>query len=187
MGQKKTVQNSKDLNDDQLDRYKFCYEQVNNWIENADNKINISCAIFSGIFGVITYLSEKTKVSSNINECWRHIHHFCFILGISLIGLSILIFVLAISPNLGSTNSDKSKKFVLYFGDIANMKNDSEHKLKINSASSKDFINELQSETYYNSKICYKKMILFKIGLWLSFLAIAFASVSWVAKFYMYR
>ena len=51
-----------------LERSKYLYEQVNKWIENSDNKVSVSCGIFTGVFGVITILSERTTVAEISNE-----------------------------------------------------------------------------------------------------------------------
>ena len=44
--------------DDAVEQAKYCYDLVNNWIGNADNKVSVSCVVFTGGFGVITFLSE---------------------------------------------------------------------------------------------------------------------------------
>ena len=49
--------------DSSLERSKYIYEQVNGWIENADNKVSVSCGIFTGVFSVITFLAATRCLS----------------------------------------------------------------------------------------------------------------------------
>ena len=43
-----SVESDKEKN--ALERSKYLYEQVNKWIENSDNKVSVSCGIFTGVF-----------------------------------------------------------------------------------------------------------------------------------------
>lgn len=178
-------------NEGKLDRNKYVYEQVNRWIENADNKVSISCVIFSGVFGVITFLSERITAHGTPNECWRKIYHWCFVISLILMLISILYYVLAINPNLGKSGVKKKgttpkKKYPIFYGDIAEMSL-ADYKKTINLAKETDFINELQAETHYNSGICLAKMKRYRVGLWLSFSSIIFSLWSWAARFMMFR
>ena len=65
------------MGDDQgkrTERNKYVYELVNNWIGNADNKVSVSCGIFSGVFVVISFLREnyiKIPKDAIISSCWN--------------------------------------------------------------------------------------------------------------------
>lgn len=177
-------------NEGKLDHSKYIYEQINNWIENADNKVSISCAIFTGVFGVITFLSQRITVSEKVNECLSKIHGWCFSISVVLMLISILLYVLAINPNLGKSGKKKKgiiprKKYPVFYGDIASM-NISEYKRTINRATEEDLIDELQNEAHYNSRICLNKMCRYRIGLWFSFSAIVFALLSWALRSLMF-
>lgn len=183
--------NSCNKMDEKLERSKYIYEQVNNWIENADNKVSISCGIFSGCFTVITFLSEKNSVSATVNSCWRIVYICCFIIGILVMFTSILFYVLAINPNLGKSKEKKKgtsqkKKYPIFYGDIAELSLANYMEIMEN-ASETDFINELQDEIHYNSRICTAKMKKYRIGLWLSLVAIIFALVSSAARYLMFH
>lgn len=172
-----------------LERNKCIYEQINGWIENADNKVSVSCGIFSGVFGVITFLTERITEQGTKDECWRTISQLFFVGSLILMLASILFYVMAINPNLGKSGKKKDgtvkkKQYPVFFGDIAEMSLD-DYKRTINQATEADLINELQTETHYNSKICSKKMKRYKIGLWLSFAAILFALGNCAARFLM--
>ena len=173
-----------------LERSKYVYEQVNGWIENADNKVNVSCGIFTGIFGVVTFLSERTTGNIINNECWHCLYRVSFIVSLILLGASILAYVFAINPNLGSSGEKaekNQKRFPIYFGDIASIKKPEDYKRQISLATDDDFLNELLDEIHYNSCICKRKMANFKWSLWLSFTAVVFAMISWVAKYFMFQ
>lgn len=175
--------------ENEMERSKYVYEQVNFWIENADNKVSISCGIFSGVFAVVTFLSERLNGSGAVNECWRTVYHWCFGISLALMLASILFYVLAINPNIGKSGKKKNgavpkKKYPIFYGDIAELELE-EYKKAMNHATDEDFINELQAESHYNSGICMAKMNRYRIGLWLSFAAIIFALGSWAARYLM--
>ena len=55
----------------------------------------------------------------------------------------------------------------------------------INSSDYAKFNAELVNEIHHNSGVCDRKMTRYRIGLWLSFVAVAFAGVSWIAHYLM--
>jgi dipeptide/tripeptide permease len=180
---------AQDKRDEKMERSKYIYEQVNTWIENADNKVSVSCGIFTGVFGVITFLSERLSAQGTVNECWRTVYHWCFGISLVLMLASILFYVLAINPNLGKSGKKKNgtipkKKCPIFYGDIAELSL-ADYKKTMNQATEEDFINELQAEVHFNSGICTEKMKKYRIGLWLSFAAIIFALGSWAARYLM--
>ena len=161
------------------ERSKYTFDLVNKWIENNDNKVSASCAVLTGVFGVISFLSERFgKTDSSVTKpCWEGIHNTCFILSLIVMGIATVLFCLAIIPNLKSNNNGKSKKLPLFFGDIASLSID-DYKKKVIRSSDIDFINELILETHMNSGICLKKMKKFKTGMVLSLVAIILAILS---------
>ena len=198
MGSKKTDNQKNDIESKTTDSMqlienaKYSYDQVNGWINNADNKVSVSCGVFTGVFGVISFLAERFTGSTIINECWHCVHRGSFILSFIALGISIFAYVLAINPNLGSNemkseDGQPSKKYPIYFGDISDIKNGAEYITVIKSASNNDFLNELLFETYHNSGICARKMQRYRFGLWSSCASVVFAVLSCVAKFLMYR
>jgi hypothetical protein len=175
---------------DVVERSMYVFDQVNSWIQNADNKVSISCGIFTGVFGVITFLAEKVTAptaKTTINECCRGVYRTSFILSLILMGLSILLYVMAINPNIKSNKAPTvKKKMRIFFCDIADI-NLGEYKKLMNNASDDDFCEELLNEVHFNSKICTRKMQRYRKGLWLSFAAVVMAGLSWAAHFLMYR
>lgn len=84
------------------ERNKYVYELVNSWIGNADNKVSISCAIFTGVFGVITFLAEnyvKVPEGAGINSCWNCIYKIAFVLSLATMVAAIYFYARAIIPN----------------------------------------------------------------------------------------
>lgn len=181
--------NPSNMMDKKAERSQYVYELVNKWIENADNKVSVSCGIFTGAFGVITFLSERITSSVIVNDFWRTVYQCCFGISLLLMFASILFYVLAINPNLGSSGRKKNKatpkkRYPIFYGDISKL-NLEDYKNTINRALETDFVNELQDEIHYNAGICIDKMRRYRVGLWLSFLAIAFALGSWAAHYLM--
>lgn len=176
-------------NTNMLDRCKYAFDQINSWISNADNKVSISCGIFTGVFGVITFLAERIKdptETTTINECWSSMYKVSFVLSLFIMSISILFYVLAINPNITSSKPGIKKKAPIFYGDIAKL-SISQYKEAILKASEKDFFDEILNEAHMNSVICTKKMRMYKIGLWLSFTAVGIAVISWIAHFLMYN
>ena len=167
------------------DRSKYCYDLVNSWIGNNDNKVSVSCAVLTGVFGVISFLSERIAHSESvpIHSYWVQIHTVCFLLSLFVMGISIILFSIAIIPNLCANG--ESKKYPIFFGDIALLSYD-EYEKKVTKATITDFIDELSHETHLNSKICFRKMRLFRAGMISSLLAIGLAILSFVAHILMY-
>lgn len=169
-------------------RIDFCekiYSQVNSWIENADNKVSVSCGILTGVFAVVAFLAERVAKGNEVNICWHQLYKFSFCLSMLVMGIAILFYVFAINPNLGSISKSDSKekeekRFPLFFGDIAKMPVD-EYKQLMKKSEEKDYLDELLVEIHYNSVICSKKMKRFRWGLWMSFAAIGIAAFSWVS------
>ena len=177
------------LSEDELrdltERSKYCYDLVNSWISNNDNKVSVSCAVLTVAFGVISYLSGKS-VSCDYaptNSWCVTVHTICFLLSFIVISISIILFSLAIIPNLSS--NDKLKKCPIFFGDIASLPED-EYKKKVIRATTTDFIDELMHETHLNAGICLRKMCLFRTGMVFSFIANGLAILSFVAHIFMY-
>ena len=169
---------------------KYIYDLVNSWIGNADNKVSVSCGIFTGVFGVITFLSEKITNYDSVNSCYETVYCISFVLSIIAFLLSIFFYVWAINPNLGKSGLKKNgkvsaKKYPIFYGDINNLSVD-DYKKVMNRAEEHDLINELLLETHYNSHICYLKMIRYRCGLWLSFAAVVMSIVSWCFHLLMY-
>lgn len=173
---------------DMLERCKYIFDQVNSWISNADNKVSVSCGIFTGVFGVITFLAERMKeptMETTSNECWKWIYRSSFVISLILMGVSILFYVLAINPNIKCNEAEKKKHVPIFFGDISRMCN-CQYKEAIQSASDEDFCDELLNEAHFNAGIGTRKMKRYRTGLWLSVAAVSMAAISWAAHFLMY-
>lgn len=177
--------------DDALERSKYVYERVNGWIENADNKVGISCGIFTGVFGVVTFLTQtyikEPGTGAVANECLRSVYKFCSVISLILMGIAIFFFVWAIIPNLKkSGNIGEKKECPIFYGDISKMPLD-EYRQLMNKATERHFREELITETHQNAKICMNKMERYKTGVKLAFIAIIVAGISLISHFFMYR
>lgn len=174
-----------------LEHMQYSYGLVNAWIENADNKVSVACAVFAGVFAVVTSLSEKIEESCYVNACLEMIYGVAFLLSIAGLLVAAFCYVKALNPNLLSVqkkkkNTPRNKKYPLYFGDVASIELD-EYKTLMGVGTENDFISELIDETYHNAGVCKTKMNWYKRGLWISFFAILFSTVSLGAHYFMYR
>ncbi len=181
---KKIEENLANNDGKRVDYCEKIYSQVNSWIENADNKVSVSCGILTGVFAVIAFLAEREAKGNVINYCWHQLYKISFCLSMLVMGIAILFYVFAINPNLGSVSKSDSKgtnkkRFPLFFGDIAKIPID-EYKKLMKKGEEKDYLEELLVEIHYNSVVCNEKMKRFRWGLWMSFAAIGIAAFSWV-------
>lgn len=188
-----TAEAHADSKDDgeRVERSKYVYDLVNRWIENADNKVSVSCGIFTGVFGVITFLAEYYKSvpdNSAINECWRWLHKGSLIISLVVMAVAIILYAKAIVPNLKScgTAIPTQKTYPIFYGDIHALRF-KEYKDLMSKGTNGEFINELILESWYNSGICLRKMRWYKAGVISSLIAIAFSFLSLLSHFLMYR
>ena len=167
-----------DLDDsNKVENCKFCYEQINNWISNADNKISISCAVFTFVFTVFSYLSYNF-ISDSDWMFWNKIYQFASFFSLVLLFLSFVFYFRALTPNLTSLATNKyDKKFPIFFMDISDCDLD-DYKSRILTSAPNDFLDELCSEIWINSVICQKKMQNYKIGIKLSIHSICIVFLS---------
>ena len=178
-----------DSND--LERSKYVYEQINGWITNADDKVSVSCGIFAGAFGVISFLAEqhiKTPDNPVVDEFWKTIYKGGFVISIILMIIAVYFYARAIIPNLKSSGDGESthKRYPIFYGDIHSLKLEEYQKLMSNGTDN-DFNDELVLESWYNSGICMQKMEWYKRGVIASMIAIVLALVSFCAHLLMYR
>lgn len=164
----------------------YSYDLINGWIANADNKVSVSCAIFTGAFGVISFISENIDNGSDLcvtNECWRTIYLCSFVISIVVLLLAILFYSFAIFPNL-KTNGVDNNKYPIYFGDIQSLKYE-EYYDRV-ATGNKAFLNEIVHECWFNSHICMKKMKRYRYALFFSLIAIIAAIISLISHYCMY-
>ena len=177
-------------NENKLEHNKYCYGLVNKWIENADNKVSVSCGIFTALFGALTLLTEylnKDRNSLVISECWRAIYKISFIGSVVGLLLAFYYYEKAIIPNLKSNNEKKEGKgYPVFYGDIASMEY-SEYKQRIIQSDINELCTELIAETWTNSTICLRKMKNYKTGVRFSMIAVGCALISMVACLLMYK
>lgn len=177
---------------ERIERAKYVYEQVNGWIENADAKVGVSCGLFFGVFGVVSFLSEHFHQTSDpntpvkINEGWSNAHTILLIGSLIFMGIALILYVLSIVPNLKSSATRSGKKpFLLFYGDIANVSIKEFRKVML-EAGDRDFLDEIVSEAHHNAGVCNQKMRLCGKAVRLSIAAILMALGSWAANVLMY-
>ena len=165
---------------DKLGRSMYVYDLVNKWIENADNKVSVSCAVFTGVFSVITFLFDKQVTAydgATRNTCGQCIYTLLFVASIIAMVVALLFYAISIIPNLNSNEDTKRKEYPIFYGDIQNL-NIEEYKQLMDNGTEEQFIDELVSDTLYNSKICYKKMKNYKVAVIISLVAIILSFLS---------
>ncbi len=186
-----------DVIDSRVERAKYVYEQVNGWIANADDKVSTSCAIFTGVFGVLTYLSEHSignsgsnaSVQATVNQCFAWWHSCFFITSFVVLGVATVFYVAAIIPNLkpsaGAKGQGDKKRFLLFFGDIAEWDINVFGRI-MRGASDDDFLVELIAEAHHNAGVCSKKMKRYKKAVVCSIVSLVLAVMSLLFNYLTY-
>lgn len=175
-----------------VDRAKYVYELVNGWIMNADAKVEVSCGLFTGVFGVMSFLSECVIFKNDsvnpvaINELWSNVHRVFLVGGTVLLFAALIFYALSIVPNLKSSATRRGEKpFLLFYGDIADTSL-VEFRKVLHKACDVDFLDEIMSEAYHNAGICRKKMRRYKAAVFFSIAAILFALGGWITNALIY-
>lgn len=150
--------------DNMCKEYKFIYENINNWINNIDNKISILLAFSAVILGFI--------VTCNSLYCYVVKINIIFELLMNLIILLLIIscFICMLSL-IGRITTKINFKSNIFFGSIAKYDRkeffENTEKMSIDNYSE-----DLKNQIYINSCICNKKVKLYNISLKLLMLAI---------------
>lgn len=180
---------SRETLDRRIERAKYVYEQVNGWIENADTKVATSTGVSTGVFGVLTFVEEKIKApdaGAMPDAIWNAVHKFCYTCGFVALAAAIILFTLAIFPNLKSSGKQGgSGRFLLYYGDICKAPM-SDFERRMHRSSDRAFLDELIREVHLNATTCMRKMKRYRTGLVFSTLAIALAFMNILARYLMY-
>ena len=173
-----------------LERSKYVNDLVNGWIENADNKVSVSCGMFSVVFGILSFLSDHYLNMTDmpvVNESWHCIYKWSFIVSLLVMAVAVFFYARAITHNLKSSGEKRiPKKYPIYYGDISSLRL-TEYRERIIKGDDNDFNEELIREIHTNSQICTRKMKQYKLGIILSVIAIGFAFISLISRFLMYK
>lgn len=151
-------------------------ELVNFWISNIDNKISFILGfvgIFIGfiiskstpnIFIDISNMPVKDIVTLNFGQV------FSIILVITMYSTVIYCLILLIIALKGKIDSKVYREHrlktnsLLFFGNIANM-NYCDYKEKCQKEGNKEFLDDISSQIYVNSKICNYKFKLYNCSI----------------------
>ena len=110
----KLKQLSKEDADNLLERSKYSLELVNAWINNADTKVGISCAIMTFIFGIIAFVAENLLFEKNFEGEPNGTLMVCFKASMSVAVILFILFLLfhflAIKPRLFLEKHQKEEK-----------------------------------------------------------------------------
>lgn len=176
-------------NEDKKERAIYVYDLVNYWISNVDGKVGVACALFSLIFGVLTFIAEsmigKILLAIDFNENWLipALVDSALILGVLFWVFSVCKCISAIIPNLGKSGiPQKKKKYPIFFGDISEIDLEEYKRLMI-EGSTEDYFDEIIDETHFNSKIASAKMKKYRSGVRWFCRALVAISIGLIGRF----
>lgn len=160
---------------------KYVLEQVNKWIDSADNKVGVSIGLMSAVLAVIAIIADNffkdLTVPVNADMRLLYLFYIATLLSILLYIISIGFYISTVIPRLnGSTKKKKSeKKYSIYFDEIGKFESAQDYVESTKEIDIEGFIDEIAKEIYYNSSICSRKMKAFRIGTLISGGSIVFA------------
>lgn len=176
-----------------LERSEYTLELVNSWISNADTKVSISSGVFSVIVAVIVFVAENTLKDNNAVVSNPSVYKwFVFSSIISAIAFlaSEFFHLWAISPSFkaGKKHLRKNEEpgFSIFYDEIRLFQSAEQYASSARKASERQYEDKVFEEIYYNSKICTKKMIRFKIGIWIGGGTIAMVILSCILYYFSF-
>ncbi|MFW6016467.1 MAG: Pycsar system effector family protein [bacterium] len=146
-------------------------DRIIGFINNCDNKTSIILGIVGVMLSIIFTSNSVNELQSIIRIAIRSSNYIYLILLVLFIiclvcGIFYLVFSLFARTNCSSLNQkclDLNSK--LFFHHISNNNSFKEYKEKVLKCSKDEFINEIISQIYINSKICSKKYNYYNRGL----------------------
>ena len=177
-----------------LDRAKYYLELVNNWIIAADEKVSISCGVFSVIVAAIVFVAEKILegtykcggANADIYKCFIVVGIIATITFLA----SVFFHLLAINPSFKteeySESGNKHKEFTLFYDKIRRFETAEDYIQSVRNCSEKQFEEEVLREVYINSGICTNKMKRFRCGIWLGWISIILIVICSILYYYAY-
>ena len=161
--------NIDDTIDSKIEMKQYAFELVNQWINNVDSKISIAFSIISVIFaGFGAFLAVKLNDYNwnNITGLMKFLIVAYSLLVLSFI-LSLAFYGVALFPKFTGKHKNESEYNLLFYGDVSRyQKNDIlKYKEHFKDYDKKNFLSDIEDEIFYNSRICHKKMLFFRLGL----------------------
>ena len=178
-----------------IERCKYSQDLINTWITSADSKISTSCGIVSVVVAVLVFVVEnilsKIDTTNGAIEPWKSQFIISAAGAVITFILSLFFHLLALSPKFfaGKNTGDQSKnnKCNIFYEDIKDYKDAEDYIHAVRKMSENEFVDDVLRETYYNSRICSKKMHRFKIGLWMAFVSMILILICALCYFLMYH
>lgn len=142
-----------------MEKLKYIFSQVNEWIRTADQK-----ALILGSFNIAGFIYQFIYLSVTEKKDWNICQIILFTLSF-VVTLVVMIFWLhIIYPRL----DNKHKKSKIYFQHIANAYGENVDLgiTELSKITDSDFERDLASQVVINSKIAKKKYLYIKRFIW---------------------
>ena len=180
---------------------------IGNWITAADNKVSVGLGIFSfiDIFLGFIFVEKSSLLSDSMssyeNKCLPIFIYVVIFLSLGCFVVALIHYCSALSPRFNgkasskekTKNSSKNKKRIelmkpnsYFYEDVAAFENENDfitYKTKYYKYTDEEL--HILKEIYHNSKICHRKMHLFRAGLWISFASLIFGILSIVLVLFL--
>lgn len=182
-----------------LEHSQYSLDLVNTWINGADTKVSISCGVFSVVIAVIVFAAEnilgELEKPEQTGSFIYTLFHIVVIITVIVFLTSIFLHLWAIKPSFfsGSKSSKRQKKkesmpptFTIFYDEIRSFENSTDYVKAAKGISEEQYTEEILKEVYFNSKICSKKMHLFKTGIIFAIMTIGLSIVSCILYYCAY-
>ncbi|MCK5129022.1 MAG: hypothetical protein KAQ68_04155 [Clostridiales bacterium] len=155
-------------------------DRIIGFVYNADTKASIALGIF-GAFLTIIITGDSIDNIKGIVEASSDSGKFLDCIFLIICALAIISFVVGMYKlvRVLFPNITIARESNIFFGSIAKNKSYKEYKSKLENLSKEDYLKDITSQIYINSKICTNKFKNFKFG-------ILFAGCSTIVFLIMY-
>ena len=177
----------RNINEERLNKN---FENINTWINNCDNKASVMLGFIWIIAKIVLTNNDFITlfIKLIISAC-KNINFSDFLYLIFLFGTLLMIIYgiykifKVICPTLKNTSSEG--KSLIYYDSISQM-DFLLYNEQISKSSNEDYIEDLLSQIYINSKICSKKFKNFKFGFSYTMLGLILFSILFVIGLLIY-
>lgn len=141
-------------------------DRVINFVYNADTKASIALGLF-GVFLTVIITGDSIDSIKEIVKASSESGNFFDCLFLIICTMTIVSFIIGMYKLIRVLFPDiaTAKESNIFFGSIAKNKSYKEYKEKLENLSKEDYLKDITSQIYINSKICTNKFKNFKYGI----------------------
>lgn len=179
--------------DEVINEAKETLERVNFWICHCDEKVGIMLGVFGVIFSILISIDGIRNYKELFEIMWKSFYGKMFSLSIIFSLIAVIVGIFYLIKTLISITDSKifKEKYMntcskIYFDSISKRTSYKDYKCSFTHMRRQDYINDLLSQVFINSKIASKKHNYYKLGTKMSLLGFALFMILSIIAFSIY-